>query len=221
MIRVNNLCKTFSDGEAQKVVLDGLCFSVAAGESFAITGESGCGKSSLLNILASLEDADSGEIWVNDINIAGMSESQSNLYRQSQIGIIFQRFNLIDCLSIRDNISLPARLNNIHHGSYIDKLIDHLGLQPHLDKLPAHLSGGEQQRVAIARALSHQPSIVFADEPTGNLDDKNSKIVADILLDITQSFQTTLVLVTHSKRFASRADTHVFLRNGQLVSAKC
>lgn len=221
MIQIKNVHKTYLDGDIKKDVLDGVSFSLPKGHSYAITGESGCGKSSLLNILASLDTADSGEAWIDGKNVIGMTERQSNFYRKQQIGIIFQRFNLIDCLSIRDNIELPARLNRKLAPQYLDQVINTLGLSEHLDKLPAYLSGGEQQRVAIARALSHRPSLVFADEPTGNLDDKNSEVVADLLFELCNEFQTTLFLVTHSSRLASRANFTGNLINGKLETVQC
>jgi putative ABC transport system ATP-binding protein len=221
MIRIKNLYKTYLDGNVKKSILNGVSCTLPKGQSFAITGESGCGKSSLLNILSTLDTADSGEVWIDDKNLIGMSEKQSNLYRKQQIGIIFQRFNLIDCLSVRDNIELPAKLSHKLDCTYLDKLIRALGLTELLTKLPAFLSGGEQQRVAIARALSHKPSIVFADEPTGNLDDKNSEVVADLLFELCNEFQTTLVLVTHSSALAKRAHFTGELLNGRLETTQC
>lgn len=221
MIQITNLHKTYPDGDIKKSILDGISFTLPKGQSYAITGESGCGKSSLLNILSTLDSADSGEAWIDGKNVIAMSERQSNQYRKQQIGIIFQRFNLIDCLSTRDNIELPAKLNHNLDSTYLNRLIEALGLTEHLAKLPAYLSGGEQQRVAIARALSHRPAIVFADEPTGNLDDKNSEVVANLLFELCTEFQTTLFLVTHSSELAKRADFTGKLLNGKLETTQC
>jgi putative ABC transport system ATP-binding protein len=221
MIQIKNLHKTYLDGDIKKDILEGVSFTLPKGKSLAITGESGCGKSSLLNILSTLDTADSGEAWVNSKNVIDMTERQANLYRKQDIGIIFQRFNLIDCLSVRDNIELPARLNRKLDEDYLNQVIKILGLSGHLDKLPAYLSGGEQQRVAIARALSHRPSLIFADEPTGNLDDKNSDVVADLLFELCERFKTTLFLVTHSSALAKRAHFTRLLRNGKLDTAQC
>jgi putative ABC transport system ATP-binding protein len=221
MIQIKNLHKPYLDGDIKKDILEGVSFTLPKGKSLAITGESGCGKSSLLNILSTLDTADSGEAWVNSKNVIDMTERQANLYRKQDIGIIFQRFNLIDCLSVRDNIELPARLNRKLDEDYLNQVIKILGLSGHLDKLPAYLSGGEQQRVAIARALSHRPSLIFADEPTGNLDDKNSDVVADLLFELCERFKTTLFLVTHSSALAKRAHFTRLLRNGKLDTAQC
>ncbi|MBT6579971.1 MAG: ATP-binding cassette domain-containing protein, partial [Cellvibrionales bacterium] len=160
----------------------------------------------------------------NDItnDITALSESQADNYRMSTIGIVFQRYNLIDVVSVLDNIYLPARLNAINGRpvdvGYIDTIIEALGVSKHINKLPNQLSGGEQQRVAIARALAHKPKLLLADEPTGNLDNKNSDIVSRLLIDTCAQLKTTLVLVTHSERVAKLTDQQVFLSEGRLVS---
>lgn len=154
-------------------------------------------------------------------NITALSESQADNYRMSTIGMVFQKYNLIDVVSVLDNIYLPARLNAINgrpvDAIYIDTLIEALGVSRHINKLPNQLSGGEQQRVAIARALAHKPKLLLADEPTGNLDNKNSDIVSRLLIDTCAQLNTTLVLVTHSERVAELTDQQVFLSEGRLV----
>ena len=237
MLKIVNISKSFEDGTAQQKILDRLSFVIEAGKSVSIRGASGSGKSTLLHLMAALDKPDEGQILLggvlrsdttnnitNDItnDITALSESQADNYRMSTIGIVFQRYNLIDVVSVLDNIYLPARLNAINGRpvdvGYIDTIIEALGVSKHINKLPNQLSGGEQQRVAIARALAHKPKLLLADEPTGNLDNKNSDIVSRLLIDTCAQLKTTLVLVTHSERVAKLTDQQVFLSEGRLVS---
>jgi putative ABC transport system ATP-binding protein len=237
MLKIVNISKSFEDGTAQQKILDQLSFVIEAGKSVSIRGASGSGKSTLLHLMAALDKPDEGQILLggvlrsdttnnitNDItnDITALSESQADNYRMSTIGIVFQRYNLIDVVSVLDNIYLPARLNAINGRpvdvGYIDTIIEALGVSKHINKLPNQLSGGEQQRVAIARALAHKPKLLLADEPTGNLDNKNSDIVSRLLIDTCAQLKTTLVLVTHSERVAKLTDQQVFLSEGRLVS---
>ena len=233
MLKIVNISKSFEDGAAQQKILDRLSFAIEAGKSVSIRGASGSGKSTLLHLLAALDKPDEGQILLsgelssdttNNItnDITALSESQADNYRMSTIGIVFQRYNLIDVVSVLDNIYLPARLNAINGRpvdvAYIDTIIEALGVSKHINKLPNQLSGGEQQRVAIARALAHKPKLLLADEPTGNLDNKNSDIVSRLLIDTCAQLKTTLVLVTHSERVAKLTDQQVFLSEGRLVS---
>ncbi|XOJ93384.1 ABC transporter ATP-binding protein [Candidatus Njordibacter sp. Uisw_056] len=233
MLKIVNISKSFEDGTAQQKILDRLSFVIEAGKSVSIRGASGSGKSTLLHLLAALDKPDEGQILlggvlrsdtINNItnDITALSESQADNYRMSTIGIVFQRYNLIDVVSVLDNIYLPARLNAINGRpvdvGYIDTIIQALGVSKHINKLPNQLSGGEQQRVAIARALAHKPKLLLADEPTGNLDNKNSDLVSRLLIDTCAQLKTTLVLVTHSERVAKLTDQQVFLSEGRLVS---
>jgi putative ABC transport system ATP-binding protein len=229
MLQIVNISKSFEDGTAQQKILDRLSFAIEAGKSVSIRGASGSGKSTLLHLLAALDKPDEGQILLGGVlssgttnDITGLSESQADNYRMSTIGIVFQRYNLIDVVSVLDNIYLPARLNAINGRpvdvGYIDTIIEALGVSKHINKLPNQLSGGEQQRVAIARALAHKPKLLLADEPTGNLDNKNSDIVSRLLIDTCAQLKTTLVLVTHSERVAKLTDQQVFLSEGRLVS---
>ena len=233
MLKIVNISKSFEDGTAQKKILDRLSFAIEAGKSVSIRGASGSGKSTLLHLLAALDKPDEGQILLGGVlrsdttnnitnDITALSESQADNYRMSTIGIVFQRYNLIDVVSVLDNIYLPARLNAINGRpvdvGYIDTIIEALGVSKHINKLPNQLSGGEQQRVAIARALAHKPKLLLADEPTGNLDNKNSDIVSRLLIDTCAQLKTTLVLVTHSERVAKLTDQQVFLSEGRLVS---
>ena len=233
MLKIVNISKSFEDGTAQQKILDRLSFVIEAGKSVSIRGASGSGKSTLLHLLAALDKPDEGQILLGGVlrsdttnnitnDITALSESQADNYRMSTIGIVFQRYNLIDVVSVPDNIYLPARLNAINGRpvdvGYIDTIIEALGVSKHINKLPNQLSGGEQQRVAIARALAHKPKLLLADEPTGNLDNKNSDIVSRLLIDTCAQLKTTLVLVTHSERVAKLTDQQVFLSEGRLVS---
>lgn len=233
MLKIVNISKSFEDGAAQQKILDRLSFTIEAGKSVSIRGASGSGKSTLLHLLAALDKPDEGQILLGGVlssdttnnitnDITALSESQADNYRMSTIGIVFQRYNLIDVVSVLDNIYLPARLNAINGRpvdvGYIDTIIEALGVSKHINKLPNQLSGGEQQRVAIARALAHKPKLLLADEPTGNLDNKNSDIVSRLLIDTCAQLKTTLVLVTHSERVAKLTDQQVFLSEGRLVS---
>ena len=233
MLKIVNISKSFEDGTAQQKILDRLSFVIEAGKSVSIQGASGSGKSTLLHLLAALDKPDEGQILLGGVlrsdttnnitnDITALSESQADNYRMSTIGIVFQRYNLIDVVSVLDNIYLPARLNAINGRpvdvGYIDTIIEALGVSKHINKLPNQLSGGEQQRVAIARALAHKPKLLLADEPTGNLDNKNSDIVSRLLIDTCAQLKTTLVLVTHSERVAKLTDQQVFLSEGRLVS---
>ena len=233
MLKIVNISKSFEDGTAQQKILDRLSFVIEAGKSVSIRGASGSGKSTLLHLLAALDKPDEGQILLCGVlrsdttnkitnDITALSESQADNYRMSTIGIVFQRYNLIDVVSVLDNIYLPARLNAINGRpvdvGYIDTIIEALGVSKHINKLPNQLSGGEQQRVAIARALAHKPKLLLADEPTGNLDNKNSDIVSRLLIDTCAQLKTTLVLVTHSERVAKLTDQQVFLSEGRLVS---
>ncbi|MFT7492464.1 MAG: putative ABC transport system ATP-binding protein [Pseudohongiellaceae bacterium] len=240
MLQIVNISKSFEDGRTQQKILDRLSFAIESGKSVSIRGASGSGKSTLLHLLAALDKPDEGEILLsaaptlnigtrsvnaaNDsliTNITALSESQADHYRMSTIGIVFQKYNLIDVVSVLDNIYLPARLNAIKgrpvDATYIDTLIAALGVSKHVNKLPNQLSGGEQQRVAIARALAHKPKLLLADEPTGNLDHKNSDIVSRLLIDTCAQLSTTLVLVTHSEKVAELTDQQVFLSEGRLA----
>ena len=232
MLKIVNISKSFEDGTAQQKILDRLSFVIEAGKSVSIRGASGSGKSTLLHLLAALDKPNEGQILLDEVlrsdttnnitnDITAFSESQADNYRMSKIGIVFQRYNLIDVVSVLDNIYLPARLNAINSRpvdvGYINTMIEALGVSKHINKLPNQLSGGEQQRVAIARALAHKPKLLLADEPTGNLDNKNSDIVSRLLIDTCAQLKTTLVLVTHSERVAKLTDQQVFLSEGRLV----
>lgn len=219
MLTVSNLTKTRRDGTTSRAILNALAFSMSSGEKVAVTGPSGCGKSTLLHIIAGLETADAGEITLDNDSVLSSSESQLDEYRKSRVGIVFQQFNLIDCLSVEENIFFPARFKGNPDRDYILGICELLGVQSLLHKKPYQTSGGEQQRIAVARALAHKPQLVLADEPTGNLDEKNSVVVAQLLMEVCEKLNTGLLMVTHSQMIAEMADRTLRLHDGRLVAA--
>lgn len=233
MLSIDAISKSYIDGGHKQSILSKLSFSIEQGMSVSIMGASGSGKSTLLHLLAALDKPDQGQIWFDDnnneqgqkgpIDISAFSQVQADNYRMSTIGIVFQKYNLIDVISVRDNVYLPAKLN-AQRGrpidtEYINALMETLGVLKHADKLPHQLSGGEQQRVAIARALAHKPKLLLADEPTGNLDSVNSQKVSRLLIDTCAQHSTTLILVTHSEQVASLTQQQVRLEQGRLLSS--
>lgn len=218
MIEIRALSKHFKDGTVSKTILKDLDVDIPTGVSVSITGESGSGKSTLLHLLAVLEGYDSGSIKLDQQELRSFNSREADNFRKAKLGIVFQKFNLIDCLSVWDNICFPAKINNKFDVQYIESLLKHLGLLEHRNKLPVNLSGGEQQRVAIARALAHKPSLILADEPTGNLDDKTSQTVGELLFGLCEELKTTLIVVTHSPSIAKMASLSYHLNDGQLVA---
>lgn len=216
MINAQQICKSYQDGDRHHPILCTLDLQLAPTGQISIQGESGSGKSTLLHLLAGLDKPDSGQLRVNQLDLTSISETQADHYRRSTVGLIFQRFNLVDCLSVYDNVCLPARLNHNLDPGYIEQLLHELGIAQHSKKLPHQLSGGEQQRVAIARALSHKPALLLADEPTGNLDAKNSEKVANLLYHQCDRLHTSLVVVTHSGAVAALAKAHYVMQEGKL-----
>lgn len=226
MLRLIDVSKTYLSADTRVTVLNEVSLNVARGESISIEGPSGCGKSTLLHLIGALDKPDSGEVIfsVQDssqqnstLALHNFTEKQADRYRRQHIGIVFQKFNLIDCISVYENISLPGRLNNHLNHPYITELIERLNIAQHMHKLPTQLSGGEQQRVAIARALAHKPQLVLADEPTGNLDEENSAMVARLLFETCQALNTTLIVVTHSPSVAQMASKQLHMHNKQLT----
>ncbi len=216
MLKVAQLSKSRTDGDHKRQILNRVGFALGAGESMSIMGASGSGKSTLLSLLAALETPDTGNIIVDGNDITLANKAELNRYRKQQVAVVFQQFNLIDCLDVLDNIGFCARLNGNFDAAYIQELQSQLGIDRLLGQMPNTLSGGEQQRVAIARALAHKPRLVLADEPTGNLDFDNGVQVSGLLYDTCQRQNTALIVVTHSPDVAKRADKQYFLRNGIL-----
>ena len=221
ILKVENLTKIYGKGENKVEALKDINLSVNKGEFVAIVGASGSGKSTLLHLLGGLDRPTAGKVIIEGENIYGYKENRLAVFRRRKIGFVFQFFNLIPVLDVEENISLPALLDNdrVDEG-YLDEIIKLLGLEDRKKHLPSELSGGQQQRVSIGRALLNKPSIVLADEPTGNLDSKNSKEVIELLKYTAKKYNQTLVLITHDINIASMADRIVTIEDGQIISDK-
>ena len=218
MLTINTLSKSFASAPP---LLHDLSLHVGGGESASIQGASGCGKSTLLSLIAGFDSPDKGQITVGDVTVFNDNTTTTSLdnFRRQHLGIVFQSYNLFDCFNAWDNIAFTARLKGNFDSQYQQHLMDSLGIA-HLAKKPIHtLSGGEQQRCAIARALVHRPTLVLADEPTGNLDEATSESVAKYLFDITKKENTALVVVTHSSDVANNAKQVLLLHQGRLIPA--
>ncbi|MGD9046816.1 MAG: ABC transporter ATP-binding protein [Anaerolineae bacterium] len=220
-IRLEGLSKAFEEGGHSRTVLQGADAEFDRGEFVAILGKSGSGKSTLLNLISGIDLVDGGDIWVSDQRLTALNERQRTLFRRHNIGFVFQFFNLIPTLTVWENVILPLELAGAENGeahSRVETLLEAVGLLDRRDTFPDRLSGGEQQRVAIARALAHDPLLVLADEPTGNLDAATGQQVMALLDRLTRQNDKNLILVTHSSEAASYADRVLTLRDGRLVN---
>lgn len=217
VLNVRNVSKSFPTADGAVPVLRGVDLRMEAGETLALTGESGSGKSTLLHLVGGLDSPDSGEIEVAGRSVGGMSDTERAALRRTDVGVIFQQFNLIPSLSVQANIEFQTRLAGTLDRDRVQKLTDALGLTPHLAKYPEALSGGQQQRVAIARTLAAQPKLVLADEPTGNLDEATASDVLDQMLELVAKTGAALMVVTHSQAVAERMQRHVHLSQGRLA----
>ncbi len=218
MIEVREAQKWIQNGARRVDILKGISLTIPAGQFVAIVGASGSGKSTLLGLLAGLDSPSAGEIWLDGVPIHNLAEAQLSTVRGRKIGFVFQSYQLIPTLTALENVLLPFELNA--DGNGIQKargLLEEMGLAERTDHYPVQLSGGEQQRVALARAFVVDPPIVMADEPTGNLDSANGRLVLDLLLDRNKRTGTTLVLVTHDADIASRADRKIVLKDGRIL----
>ncbi|MFT5162645.1 MAG: putative ABC transport system ATP-binding protein [Alteromonadaceae bacterium] len=217
MIQAKNISKIYQDGAKQVTVFDNLSFTIEQGQTVALMGQSGAGKSTLLHLLGGFDNVSSGEITLNDKPITRMNDNQLSILRRTQLGMIFQQFNLITSLNAQDNITFIRRLNGLPPiDDFTQQLIEVMGLQARLSHYPTQLSGGEQQRVAIARALAAKPSVLLADEPTGNLDEHTAAQVMELLLKAVELDNVTLVLVTHSQTTADYLQQTWQLQQGVL-----
>ena len=217
ILRASNLSKVVTTAESTLTILDDVSIEVSLGMSLAITGPSGAGKSTLLGLLAGLDTPTSGRIYLADQEITSLDEEGRAKVRAQLVGFVFQTFQLLGSLTALDNVALPMEL--VGSDSARERATEYLqkvGLQKRLHHYPKQLSGGEQQRVAIARAFACEPKILFADEPTGNLDQTTGAVISDLLFELNDSSQTTLVLVTHEHRLAERCDKIVVISDGKL-----
>ncbi len=219
-VSIDNLSKVYNEGDRSRAVLDGVTLDIYEGEFFVLLGKSGSGKSTLLNLIAAIDHPDQGSIRINGTDITHLGEREQTLFRRDQIGIVFQFFNLIPTLTVLENVTLPYELRGMSRAESQQKavvLLERVGLADRLDDFPDKLSGGEQQRVAIARALVHEPALVLADEPTGNLDEDTGEQVLELLLELTREAGKTLIMATHSPEIVPFADRVARIHDGQLI----
>lgn len=220
LVRIEQLNKAYREGPTLHTVLEDLDLEIASGEIVAILGRSGSGKSTLLNLVSGIDRPDSGAVWIGDQNVTAMSERSRTLLRRRSIGFLFQFFNLIPTLTVWENVTLPVELNGGLSDEARDRvktLLDQVGLSNRRTAHPEQLSGGEQQRIALARALAHDPAILLADEPTGNLDEDTGRHVMGLLDRLARETGRTCVLATHSREVARAADRVLRLEHGQIV----
>lgn len=221
MIIASNLSKSVQSPEGTLNILSDINLSIMESESLAIVGPSGSGKSTLLGILAGLDTPTSGDVVINNKNIVSMSEEERAKYRSKYVGFVFQSFHLLPGLTAIENVSLPLEIKDVPNtASLANDYLEMVGLKNRARHYPQQLSGGEQQRVAVARAFACQPKILFADEPTGNLDQKTGAKLSNLLFELNKSQKTTLILVTHDMRLASSCDKTLNLSDGKAVSNK-
>lgn len=218
ILKIEHLSKTYGKGETAVKALDDVSFSIKKGEFVAIIGPSGSGKSTILHLLGGVDRPTSGKVFVDNTDIYGLNETQLAIFRRRQIGLIYQFYNLIPVLTVEENITLPLLLD----GHKVDKkqfadTVKTLKLEQRLNHLPNQLSGGQQQRVSIGRALISNPAIMLADEPTGNLDSKNSNEIIDLLKMFNKTYNQTLIVITHDERIALQADRVITIEDGRIA----
>ena len=218
ILKVENLCKTYGKGEAKVNALKNVSFSLEKGEFAAVVGESGSGKSTLLNCIGALDTPTSGSIFIDRQNLFSMKEEKRTIYRRRNIGFIFQSFQLVSELNVEQNIIFPLLLDyQKPDPKKVNEILNLLGLAERRYHLPRQLSGGQQQRVAIGRALITQPKLILADEPTGNLDSKNSQDVIDMLISASRHFKQTILMITHNNNLTSSVDRVFRVSDGILT----
>jgi putative ABC transport system ATP-binding protein len=218
ILEIQNLSKTYGKGETAVKALDDISFSVKKGEFIVIIGPSGSGKSTLLHMLGGVDQPTSGKVLINNTDIYQLNETQLAIFRRRQIGLIYQFYNLIPILTVEENITLPMLLDEQSvDQQQLKQIVNTLGLQNRLSYLPNQLSGGQQQRVSIGRALISNPAIMLADEPTGNLDSKNSSEIMELLKMFNKTYKQTLIVITHDERIALQADRVIAIEDGRLV----
>lgn len=220
ILETKNLCKVYGNKDTKVEALKNINININKGEFISIIGPSGSGKSTMLHLLGGLERATNGTINVNGIDISTLSDKQLAEYRRTEVGFVFQQFNLIPILNVKENIELPLMIGeeNIDE-NYIEELINTLRLDERKNHLPSQLSGGQQQRVAIGRALATKPSIILADEPTGNLDSKTTEEVMNLLKMSSKKFNQTLIIITHDENIAKKADKVIYIIDGEATNS--
>ncbi len=218
ILKVENLSKQYGTGETAVKALDNISFSIKKGEFVAIIGPSGSGKSTLLHLLGGVDRPSSGKVYVDNTDIYQLDETQLAIFRRRQIGLVYQFYNLIPVLTVEENITLPILLYEQKiYGKHLNNIVKTLNLENRLKHLPNQLSGGQQQRVSIGRALINNPAIILADEPTGNLDSKNSSEIIELLKMFNRTYQQTLLVITHDERIALQADRIIAIEDGRIT----
>ena len=219
MVSVHHLKKYYGKGENLVKALDGMDLTIEKGKFTAIIGTSGSGKSTLLNMIGGMDVPDEGEVIVDGVNLSGLREKELAVFRRSKVGFVYQNFNLVSTLTVRENILFPLSLaGSIPDAAFFDEIVGLLRLSDRLDAFPGELSGGGQQRVAIARALIAKPAILLADEPTGNLDSKSGQNVLGLLKLSVETYHQTLVMITHNLEIAQMADRVVRIADGRILA---
>ena len=217
ILKVENLTKTYGKKDTEVKALDNISFGVNKGEFIAIVGASGSGKSTLLHLIGGVDKPTSGKVYINGKDIYSLSKDEIAIFRRNEIGLIYQFYNLIPILNVKENITLPCDLEGKKvDEKRLDEIIQMLGLENRKEHLPNELSGGQQQRVAIGRALINNPSIILADEPTGNLDSKASKEIIDLLKNSNKKYNQTILLITHDENIAKQADRIITIQDGKI-----
>ncbi len=219
ILRCNGIEKVFGKGDNQVTALNGISLSIEKGEFVAIIGASGSGKSTLLHILGSVDKPTKGTVTIDGVDLGGLNATDAAIFRRRKVGLVYQFYNLIPTLTAEKNILMPMLLDKRKPDlDYFKMIVKILGIEDKLESLPSQLSGGQQQRVAIARSLIYRPAILFADEPTGNLDQKNSKEIIDLLKLSNRNLKQTILLITHDEKIALETDRIVTIEDGQIVS---
>ena len=217
VLKVENLCKVYGRGEAKVDALSSVNLTINSGEFTAIVGPSGSGKSTLLHLMGGVDKPTSGKVFIDGVDIYKLKERDLSILRRRKIGFVFQFYNLIPVLTAEENMLMPLMLDGRKEDKkYINELMDILGIKERRHHLPSQLSGGQQQRVSIGRALANKPSIVLADEPTGNLDSKNSKEIVELLKFSVKKYHQTLVMITHDLNIAASADRIITIEDGRI-----
>ncbi len=221
ILGVKNLKKHYGSGENLVRAVDGIDLSVERGEFIAVVGTSGSGKTTLLNLIGGLDAPDSGKIWIEGQTISDLSSDELTVFRRRKIGFVFQNYNLVTAINVYKNIIMPIRLDgNKVDADHIRHIVSALGIEKKLKAYPNQLSGGQQQRVAIARALSAKPSLILADEPTGNLDSKTSQEVMGLLKTTSREFDQTVIMITHNEEIAQLADRIIHIEDGRIIGGE-
>ena len=221
ILKCEGVCKIYGSPGNEVTALRDIDLSVDAGEFVAVMGASGSGKSTLLHILGTVDKATKGTVMVDGTNLSSLNPTQAAIFRRRKVGLVYQFYNLIPTLTVRENILMPLTLDKKKpNKEYFEEIVGSLGITDKLDTLPARLSGGQQQRAAIARSLIYRPALLLADEPTGNLDQKNSREILDLLKLSCRSFRQTIILITHDERIALEADRVITLEDGRIISSE-